>query len=105
MAEEVTWAEEAIEELDEIARYIAEDSVDAAMDVVTRIRAAAIELLRFPNMGPVVPEWNQQDFRQRILYSYRLIYHVLPDRIEVIAVWHGARLLSSSVRRRRWRPK
>ena len=33
--------------------------------------------------------------RERFLYSYRVIYEVRPDRIEVLAVLHGRRLLES----------
>ncbi len=49
-----------------------------------------------------VPEWNDDAVRQRIIYSYRLIFRVLHDarRIEVLAVIHGARLLPDEIHER-----
>jgi toxin ParE1/3/4 len=101
MAHQVAWLRTAAEELDEIASYIAQDSPRYAGIVAEKILSAARELAEFPNMGGIVPEWNDGSLRQRIVYSYRLIYRVKNERIEVLAVIHGARLLPGSVRRRK----
>lgn len=45
--------------------------------------------------GRVVPELGEAQVRERFLYSYRLIYEVRPERIEVLAILHGRRLLES----------
>jgi toxin ParE1/3/4 len=62
--------------------------------------AAARELADFPNMGAIVSEWNDERYRQRIVYSYRLIYRTTDDRVEILTVIHGARLLPGSIRTR-----
>lgn len=100
MAHQVDWLRAAAEELDEIASYIAQDSARYAGIVAEKILTAARELAKFPNMGGIVPEWDDDTLRQRIIYGYRLIYRVKNDRVEVLAVIHGARLLPGSVRRR-----
>ena len=51
-------------------------------------------------MGGIVPEWDDDTLRQRIVYSDRLIYRVRDERVEVLTVIHGARLLPGSIRSR-----
>jgi len=36
-----------------------------------------------------VPEYDSADIRELIEFPYRLIYHVRPDVIEVVAILHG----------------
>jgi toxin ParE1/3/4 len=69
-----------------------------AQQVVRRMFAAAWDLADFPNMGRSVPEWDQDDLRERIVYSYRLIYRLKGETVEVLAVIHGARLLPDEIR-------
>jgi addiction module RelE/StbE family toxin len=100
MAHQVVWLGAAADDLDEIAAYIAADSSRYAGIVTEKILAAARELADFPNMGAIVSEWNDESYRQRIVYSYRLIYRIKQDQVEVLTVIHGARLLPSSIRNR-----
>lgn len=48
-----------------------------------------------PLIGRVVPELGNERMRERFLYSYRLTYEVGDDRVEMLAVIHGRRLLES----------
>ena len=41
----------------------------------------------------MVPEYEAPDIRELIERPYRIIYRVMPDQIDVLAVIHGARLL------------
>ena len=97
---QVVWLSAALDDLDAIAEYISADSPRYAAAVVERFKSASRDLLRFPRMGPVVPEWNDESYRQRIIYSYRLIYRIRQDRVEILAVIHGARLLPEDLRNR-----
>lgn len=51
-------------------------------------------------MGRRVPEWDDEEIRERIVGNYRLIYRVRNSQVVVIAVVHGARLLSPDIRER-----
>ena len=62
--------------------------------------AAAADLVRFPRMGRIAPEWNQENVRERIVYSYRLIYRIDAEHIVILAVIHGARLLPVEIQDR-----
>ncbi|EAR23578.1 hypothetical protein NB231_17198 [Nitrococcus mobilis Nb-231] len=43
----------------------------------------------------MVPELGQPAVRERFIYSYRLIYEILPETLHILAVIHGRRLLES----------
>lgn len=92
----VAWSPEALEDVNDIAAYIARDSGFYAAAVVEKILATATGLRLFPDAGRIVPELNQSNIRERFVYSYRLIYRVEPERIVVAAVVHGRRLLEDS---------
>lgn len=55
---------------------------------------AAIERVGlFPESGRVVPEANDSALREVVYSNYRIVYRVTPEAVEVVAVYHGARLL------------
>lgn len=96
MGYEVVWSPEAVEDLDSIAEYIARDSAFYARAVVAKILDSSRMLADFPRAGRVVPEVADETLRERFVYSYRIIYRVRADRVLVVAVIHGKRLLESA---------
>ena len=40
-------------------------------------------------MGRVVPEISNPSIRELLVYSYRLIYEISPNGIEILAIIHG----------------
>jgi plasmid stabilization system protein ParE len=100
MAYEIGWHPEAYEELREIVEYISADSAAYASAVATKMVEAADDLLRFPRIGRRVPEWDDDDIRERIVYQYRLIYCIRDEHILIIAVIHGARELPDEIQSR-----
>ena len=99
MAYALTWSRAALADLDEIEAYIALRSPLNARKVVERIFAAANKLTDFPYSARMVPEWQDQQIRETFVYSYRLIYRVDNSTMDVIAVFHGRRLLSAIAHR------
>jgi plasmid stabilization system protein ParE len=75
--------------------YIAADSPRSATRLVDRITRKTDSLGRFPLSGHSVPEYEVESVRQVLEGNYRIIYRVTPNRVEVIAVIHGARELPS----------
>ncbi|MFO0515083.1 MAG: type II toxin-antitoxin system RelE/ParE family toxin, partial [bacterium] len=45
----------------------------------------------FPFSGRLVPEFETEQIREVIEGSYRIIYYIKPEQIDVIAVLHAAR--------------
>jgi toxin ParE1/3/4 len=91
----VVWSLEAIEDVESIAQYIGRDSEFYARAVATRIIQMARSIESFPWMGRVVPELEDEKIRERLVYSYRVVYQVQATRILIVAVIHGARLIES----------
>ena len=92
---EVKWSPEATEDLESIAEYIARDSEFYAQAVVTEILSVSRNIGEFPLIGRIVPEIGDERLRERFIYSYRLVYGIEPERILIVAVIHGKRLLEN----------
>ena len=83
----------AIQDLQEIVRYIALDDPTRAERFGFALLDRTQLLSSFPQIGRVVPETRDDTFREVIYKSYRIIYRV-NDRNQVIEVsrfWHAAR--------------
>jgi len=100
VAQTVAWTEVATEDLNEVAEFIARDSVFYASAVVREARAAARSLRRFAERGRVVPEGGRPDIREIFVRDFRLIYHIVGRRVFVVAFIHGARDLAALWQRR-----
>lgn len=87
----VVWTRPAREDLRAIRTYIARDSAHYAQLVVEQLVRAVNRLQDFPLSGRVVPETAQPMIREVIEGSYRIVYRVTADEVQVVAVAHGAR--------------
>jgi toxin ParE1/3/4 len=94
---EIKWTQQSIEDINNIADYIAKDAVNFANLQVERIFERVEILKSTPLSGRIVPEINNLKIRELILGNYRIIYKVLNKRrIDILTVHHSARLLSNS---------
>lgn len=99
MERSVTWTLQALADLDEIEDFIKQDSPFYAQAVVSRLLDIASSLVEQPLMGRVVPEFESKQVRERIVYSYRVVYRLSERIVEVIAVIHGRRQMTPLARR------
>ena len=89
----IIWAEPALEQLDEIAEYIALDNPVAANELVARIFKKVDRLEQFPDSGREPPELPESVYREvlcspcRIFYRREgknvLIIHVMRDEMQL----------------------
>jgi len=93
MAHRVVWSRRAVEDLESIAEYIAHDSPAYAASVVRTVINQTKTLSRFPRSGRKVPEFDDENIRELVAYSYRVIYRIQEEDVLVAAVIHGKRLL------------
>jgi len=91
----VIWSIPARNDLKQIYDYIAKDSRYYASNVVENIASKAENLDEFPEIGRVVPEIGDGNVRELFIYSYRLIYEVVKNDIQILAIIHGKRDFSS----------
>lgn len=91
---QIRWSETAANDLAAIHAYIARDSVHYATKVCADLVAAVDRLELFPEQGRVVPELPNAGLRELIVGSYRVVYRRRGEEaVEVVTVFHGARLL------------
>ena len=89
----VHWTHNAVEHLVKIYEYIALNSPTYAKRMVDKITRRSAQIAEHPQSGRKVPEYNANDIRELIERTYRIIYRIKPDQIDVLAVIHGARLM------------
>ena len=95
MDKEIIWSPEAVEDLESIVSYISKDSEFYASAVATKILDATNQIRNFPLIGRVVPEINNDKIRERLIYSYRVVYIIEGDSILIAAIIHGKRLIEN----------
>lgn len=89
----IAWTPKSRDDLEAAVRYISRDSPGLARLFAGRIESAAERLAIFPRSGRVVPEFERPDIRELIVQSYRIVYRLRGDDVEILTVHHGARLL------------
>ena len=92
----IVWTRQAREDLREIRAFIAREAPVTAAIFVRRLRKSVERLREFPRSGRVVPELNRNDIREILKGNYRIIYRVAESRIEILVIYHSARLLGES---------
>lgn len=89
----LVWSDQAACDLDAIADFIALDSSVSAVQWVEQLVAAAERVPQAPRMGRKVPEFGRDDVRELIHGTYRIVYRISKESIEVLTVFQGHRLL------------
>jgi len=93
----VHWTDNALKHLLDIYEYISQNSPFYAQRTVDILTKRSEQIAGFPMSGHNVPEYPAEDIREIIEKPYRIIYRIKPDQIDVLAIVHGARLLSLDV--------
>ncbi len=96
MERRVRVTEQAVQDLDAIAGYIARDSRLRGSQFVVDALTRAESLALFPERGRVVPEFSIESVHEIYLHRFRIIYRVDIEVVYVIAVIHGARDLATA---------
>ena len=93
MAFKIIWSEQAREDLREIITFIALDNPATAESFGYLLMTKVDALAQFPRLGRVVPEEDDEDIREIIFRSYRIVYQVIEKQqvVAIARIWHGAR--------------
>ena len=90
----VTFADSAVRDLQQIRDwYAGQDVPDVGQRLVGEVVARAERLADFPESGRVVPEFGSPQLREVIHPPFRIVYRLDPERVRVVRVWRGERLL------------
>ena len=90
---QLIWTRRAIEDVQAIRQFIAQDSPHYAQLVTQRLIASVERLPALPQSGRIVPEINDPTIREVIQGSYRIVYRLIRAEIHIVTVHHAARLL------------
>ena len=93
----VLWTENAIDHLVNIYEYIACNSPPYGRQMIDRITRRTVQIAEHALSGRKVPEYDAEDIRELIEKPYRIFYRIKPKQIDIIAVIHGARIISKDV--------
>lgn len=85
----IRWTEEAVDNLEQISVYIAEDNPEAAQRTVNRIYDRIEQLCAFPNRGRRSQDGNTRELVLSPL-PYIVTYRVRQSTIEILHLWHAA---------------
>ena len=96
----VVWTRPARDDLRAIRDFIARDSAQYARTVTAGLVVAVDHLRDYPLLGRIVPELARPNLRELIEGTYRIVYRLTADEVQILAVVHGAREFPSAVRGR-----
>lgn len=87
------WSPLALNRLEEIIDYISIDNQWNADKFAENIFEIVELLYEFPDAGRIVPELNNNDYRELIFGNYRIIYKLFQNNIFILTIRHSKRLL------------
>ncbi|HEY5586599.1 MAG TPA: type II toxin-antitoxin system RelE/ParE family toxin [Ruminiclostridium sp.] len=94
----VRWTYTSKADLLQIYNYISRDSIYYAKKVVNDIVDKSENLDTFPCMGRKVEELEDENLREIVVYSYRMIYRIAENNdIHVLAIVHCKRNLTKDI--------
>ncbi len=82
----IVWTEPALDQLNEIAEYIALDKPDSARELVARVFKKVERLERFPNSGKEPPELTDSIYREVVCSPCRVFYRCDGNKVLILLV-------------------
>lgn len=89
----IVWTREALNRLTEIEKYISKNSQQRGINFVNYLIDQGETLKDNPRIGRIVREIDNENIRELIAKKYRIIYRVSEERVEILTVFEGHRLL------------
>lgn len=88
----IKWTPQALNDVEAIADFISRDSDYYARMFTEKVFEIIERLELFPKSGRIVPELNRKEIKEIIFGNYRIIYRIKKAFVEILAVYHSARL-------------
>ena len=89
----IIWSPLAIDRATEIADYIALDKPSAAVNWINTVFSKVEQLKSSPEIGRLVPEIRNKQFRELTYGNYRIIYRIEKKQISILTIRHGKQIL------------
>jgi toxin ParE1/3/4 len=88
---QITWTEPALNDLDDIATYIAVSNPYAAKQLVENVFGMVQRLEQFPDSGRVPEEISNLNYREVVINPCRVFYKVDRDSVYILHVMRQER--------------
>jgi plasmid stabilization system protein ParE len=89
------WTPGAVSDLKSLVVYIAKADPGAAKKMAARIKKAVGMLPEFPDIGRMVPEFDNPVVRELLVRPYRVVYKRDPNDLKILAIVHSRRDLDA----------
>lgn len=89
----LVWSRRAADDLASICAHIEIDSGHYASVVARRVIEAVESIALMPDLGSIVPEYDNRKVRERFVHKYRIIYRLSGETVEIAMIPHSSRLL------------
>lgn len=90
---EIVWTSAALEQLNDLAEYIALDKPDAARALVGKVLEAVARLEQFPFSGRVPEELPDAVYREVVVPPCRIFYRHSDEKVFIIHIMREERML------------
>jgi addiction module RelE/StbE family toxin len=84
----IVWTDSSLVDLQLIHDFISNDAETYAPVFISELMEKVDSLPDFPEIGRKVPEKDDKNIREIFFNSYRIIYKISSDRIEIVSVVH-----------------
>ena len=89
----IIWSPLAVDRASEIADYIAQDKPSAVEKWIDTVFSKVEQLKSSPEIGRILPEINDSQFRELIYGNYRIIYRIETKQISILTIRQGRQIL------------
>jgi len=97
MAQKIRWSPKAASNFEDVCNYIAKDSEVYATIFAKKIDDIIKSIPQFSRAGRIVPEYGDENIREKRYQNYRIVYRIKGEFIEIVAICHSAKPLESII--------
>ena len=91
---DISFAASAVSDLEEIRIWYADQDVpDVSKRLIGEIFQRIETLETHPELGRIVPEFDQPYLRELIQAPFRIIYRRDPGKVRIVRIWRSERLI------------
>ena len=90
---EIRWSPIATDDYESIIRYYEKTAPKFAQNFAKKIIYIIENLIQFPKMGRLVPEFENTEIREIAYRNFRIIYRLQENLLEIARIIHGSRIL------------
>ena len=89
----IVWSQESLKQLNEIENFIAKDNRNRAVKLISKLIDCSEGIKDYPYKGRVVPEFSIDNIREVFEQSFRIVYKISKEQIEILTVFEGHQIL------------